>query len=86
MRIKVTKEHIRRGRRGLCFACPVALALAEAIPGSQPWVTTRIELRRNGRQVFIDAPEVVLAFATAFDAGREVRPFEFELPAWVLAA
>ena len=30
MKINVTKRHISQGRRGDCYACPVALALAMA--------------------------------------------------------
>lgn len=80
MRITVTAQHIERGHRGLCTSCPVAIALAQAMPGSDPSVTLKITIRRHGRTVAFELPAAVLDFVTAFDRGDRVRPFTFELP------
>lgn len=81
MKIIVNPDHIKRGRRGLCWACPVALAIAEALGGScNPWISPEaIFITRHGRQVALSIPETVVEFMTRFDAGRSVQPFEFEL-------
>lgn len=76
MRIEVTQADIEFGEVGHAEACPVALAL-ERTTGRR-WVVGDDELedRKFG---IIDSPSAVAAFVRAFDAGRPVAPFTFDL-------
>jgi hypothetical protein len=77
MLIKVTEDHIRRGRRQSICKCPIALAIMEAVP-------TRL-LIVGPNVVSIDIGEFLLPkeaqdFIGDFDfEKKKVSPFEFEL-------
>ncbi len=75
MKINVTVEHIKRGVPASPRACPVALALRER--GFDVMFTGAYALWYN--LDVITMPEEVLDFAAAFDAGKPVEPFSFEL-------
>ena len=79
--IRVSSMHIATGRAGDCYACPVALALMEAVGGE--WavsdamgVIVAQELR-TGFQTKL--PHPVLRFVSDFDSARTVQPFSFDL-------
>jgi hypothetical protein len=77
MKIVVTQEHIDRGIREECRACPIALAIMEAL-GWTDGVKVENDL------VFVANAEYPLpteaqVFVFNFDNGLEVIPFEFEL-------
>lgn len=75
MKIKVTRKHIRKGKRGLSFRCPVALALKEKTK-----VEWMVGLRyANSRVKLFDLPPVAVDFIRDFDDGKRVEPFSFEL-------
>jgi hypothetical protein len=84
IKVKVKREHIRKGIAHDCHRCPVVLAIADAIPDSEPMLYedmadgTRIDV--CGRT--IRAPHEVFDFMVDFDHGRkcDVAPFSFELP------
>lgn len=83
MRVRVTADHIARGVPGFCWSCPIALAIAESLPGSNPWVVLKIELTYRGRLYQIETPDEALAFMSRFDNDdnrRTLAPFEFDLP------
>ena len=76
-RIKVTAEHIAKGRRGSPWECPIALACKEQI-------TARIEVALNGIRVgdeFVYLGLSHIEKVQRFDADhpRKLEPFEFEL-------
>jgi hypothetical protein len=79
--VQVTTGHITEGRRGRCGECPVALAVADALPGAAlvcacpAWITFILA----GREVRVPAPPHVAAFIRAFDSRRYAGPFDFTL-------
>ena len=80
MRIEVTAEDIRNGRKHDCQYCPVARAIARAT--GREVLTGRITCQIRSsytpwRSVIL--PRVVFDFTESFDAGALVQPFDFEL-------
>jgi hypothetical protein len=87
--IRVTAQHIEQGERNNPMACPIALAIIE-----QQWPTAEVDVF-DGHAYACDCLGIVIKdhlvaampaeadeFISAFDAGDEVEPFEFEL-AWM---
>ena len=73
--IKLTQHHIDRGVRLSRFDCPISLALGD-LGFSEILVDVDF--------IWFDGwshktPTMVAEWIIAFDAGKEVRPFEFEL-------
>jgi hypothetical protein len=80
LEVRVTEEHICRGRRRVANACPVALALTDA-GLIDPFVDSDGVLHRvRGHVVFVALPDRATRFVNAFDAGLVVEPFVFALP------
>lgn len=76
MRIKVTRRHIREGRRASMFSCPVALAIKEACDAKNVSVDEDwIEI--NG--VVCKPTKKMRAFIFAFDHRLPVKPFNSTL-------
>lgn len=75
--IRVTEDHIRRAKPEDGMACPVALAINDALPGARahvvPWAATVF-----GRE--IPLPDDVPYLIDCYDMDRKMEPFEFELP------
>lgn len=82
MKIKVTKEHIKAGRRKSACYCPVALAVTEAV-GSLAYVCQdRINTFKkdyNHDYQEYTATNEVAEFIHSFDNNGSPDPFEFEL-------
>lgn len=78
MKIDITEEHIKNGRRGNSHSCPVALAIKEQVPGAKHVVVGR-EISING--VCYSTPHIALLFVWNFDqrgpAGSQPCRFEF---------
>ena len=81
--ISVTAEHIAVGDREDCETCPVALAIAQAIPdltyvsvGPEGLIAKSC---RSEREIFVDLPREVQEFIWDFDDGGTPGPFTFEL-------
>ena len=81
--INVTAGHIARGEPENCEACPVALAIMDALPSAgvpsvgPSEVTFRVAV---DKWVDIDLPRAVSDFIETFDGGTaDVEPFTFEL-------
>lgn len=76
MIVKVTQEHIDKGRKSSCVSCPVALAFEEA--GKLAFVGVEAVRPLGG---FIEArlPVEATRFIRAFDRDEQVTPFEFEV-------
>lgn len=87
MLINVTQDHIDRGVKEDCEKCPVALAVFETVPGCVYADVSDIGIKVHIRDVAnggygvstTKAPASVPAFYAAFDSGRPVKPFSFEL-------
>lgn len=77
--INVTAKHIAEGDPESATECPVALAIADQVEGSYPYVLAdEIAVRVSDRVVFTSPPEVE-QFISDFDAGLPVEPFSFAL-------
>lgn len=80
MIINVTQDHINIGCERNSTNCPVALALTEATGQSARVNANSIYLEKpDGNDLMYESPIDVYFFVLAFDAGRFVQPFSFEL-------
>lgn len=75
MKIDVTKEHIRNGKRGKPGSCPLALALKDANCENPSVCCRYCFYTRNGK-----AYEGILSRKTSkkiieFDSGGDIEPF-----------
>ena len=83
--IQVTQEHIDHGKAGDCAECPVARAFLGAVPDLQRVAVWDAGCARADLYfgpvdpVVILLPEVVTDFVSAFDDGRPVSPFSFDV-------
>jgi hypothetical protein len=81
-RITVSQRSIREGTPDDCSTCPVALALKKAFKGRVNDVNVDdkfICLDIDGDYVVVKSPRSVTRFVKAFDEGRNVRSFSFNL-------
>lgn len=74
--ISVKEHHILCGERMNCFACPVALAILEAVGKKYVQVTSKYITVGNDQQL---TPKSVSDFMYNFDARVAVQPFSFDL-------
>lgn len=76
MLIQVKPQHIERGEVSNCEACPVALAVTEAvgIDATAGYEEIQIGILR------CDTPENVRDFMITFDDRYAVKPISFEIP------
>jgi hypothetical protein len=78
VRIEVTQAHIDKGERTSAFSCPIALALKDhGVP--KPAVTYTYFYKSDESEEQIYLPGKVCNFISAFDKGKPVEPFTFEL-------
>jgi hypothetical protein len=81
--VSVTAEHIAKGFPGDCGDCPVWHAITAAIPGLAylrvRYLDIDVRPRPEDDLVIIEIPDGVARFIRAFDVGRPVEPFTFEL-------
>lgn len=76
MKVSVTTEDIKQGKRVSCRECPVALAV-KRIFQDEDNVSVAIYIRVGG--VMYEYPEEVVDFICNFDKGSLVEPIEFEM-------
>jgi len=85
MKFKVTEKHIRKGAWSSTSNCPVALCIREKlglICHYQIAVTCDYIMitKSDCKDRFIKKlPKSVIDCLADFDAGKEVKPFEFEI-------
>jgi hypothetical protein len=88
MRISVTQDHIKKGRKASCGHCPIALALKDAglkdisVESHHVTIHNGRKYIENGKECAyhrILVPYEVTHFIYDFDNGRKVETFEFEL-------
>lgn len=78
--VRVTEAHVRRGKQQDPCLCPVALAVAEAVPGSSPHVNPCfIFLSIENRRTSVATPPAVGEAVRRYDHGGDMEPFTFEL-------
>lgn len=79
VRIYVTKDNIAKGERTQIYCCPVALALKRTLNKealvNQSWIDINTVLGYHQ----LTTPQKASNFINNFDAGREVKPFQFTL-------
>ena len=80
MRIHVTSEHIRHGKKGSPSACSIALAIMEKCYDVYV-ATDHLKVKKQPDRYFTDMqlPKAVKAFISKFDCGEEVSSFSFIL-------
>lgn len=81
MKIQVTLEHIRKGKRNHENECPVALAIND-LTDLKANVNNSIELWDIDYKNLLNEvtmPQVVSDFVCDFNAMLPVKPFEFEV-------
>ncbi len=79
MKITVTAEHIAKGKIKACRECPVALAIRECFPDTEDFYIVVGNTFVNIHRKEYILPEEVSMYIRAFDAGKSILPFEFEL-------
>lgn len=80
MRIKVTENHINRGRSNSCDECPIALAIIEATGFHTVAVSeTGIAVLEVTHWMHYRLPAEGMWFIHNFDHGNRTVPFEFNL-------
>lgn len=78
MIVNITQEHIDRGQKGRAHRCPMALAVRDQLNLSTEQVAvTQYTLYIDCKSYIL--PPTASNFVRAFDAGREVSPFTFEV-------
>jgi len=76
MKITVTAEDIKRGKRHSCERCPVALAISRVLRiRGRVWVDGDSCEAPSGQRASL--PKKVRDFVAAFDDLESVRPFSF---------
>jgi hypothetical protein len=79
MHVKVTDKHIREGEQGSARHCPIALAIADALPGTlPPYIAVFGRAAIVGNSSYLLPPEAY-DFVVAYDGYEYVGPLEFDL-------
>jgi hypothetical protein len=78
MWIKVTEDHIRRGRRGDVSECAIALAVTEAME-RPAYVQFHAIVFPDIDGVVFHLPDAAKRFALDYDEWRQVKPISFEV-------
>lgn len=84
MKVSITEDHIRRGTRKQCYACPVALAVQELYPDKCVTVTEsyiRIYANQLSRKPFVrfPTPADVVKRIVCFDQTGVMEPFNADI-------
>ena len=81
IKVEVTQRHINSGLKRDCNKCPVALVLKEIFPNASRIIVGgfAIDMYALGEEYFHNFPDSVGNFTLAFDDGKEVEPFAFEI-------
>lgn len=85
MKINVTAEHIRKGKKDDCDFCPIALAIAEKVKTSAEVFTTWVRIYKY--EVY-DLPKSAITFISRFDkrgGKKTAKPFSFILKGLTVA-
>lgn len=75
MKISITRQHIKHGKRDRATLCPIALACKEK--GFKRIKIHYDEFEIDGHIGYL--PQKACQFITAFDKGLPVEPFTFRL-------
>lgn len=73
LKIKVSRVHIKKGKKGSTKSCPIARAIRSL--GYKNIAVSSCDIQINDH--VYDIPDKVSDFIEQFDDGKEVKPFEF---------
>lgn len=76
LKVRVTRDDIRNGRKNDCARCPVARAVRRLGYAKIAVCPSEILVNRPTQQTFRN-PQKARRFINAFDAGKPVKPFTF---------
>lgn len=81
MQVRVTADHIKRGKRRSESSCPIALALCEKLQVETQRGTSvgQMHLTVKGVRLLSKVPKKIVQFIEAFDKGSKVKPFTFTI-------
>lgn len=86
MIIKVTQEHIDKGKKANGYYCPVSLAIRETMPLTvvntgciKIYIYNKTDLDLVKLIKCVATPSRIADFINDFDKGYKVKPIEFEL-------
>lgn len=81
MKVQVTADDIKNGKRNTGSACPISLA-CQRVFKKPVWAYPSeiyVEEEEDGKETVYDTPEACAIFMHLFDEGCNVESFEFEL-------
>lgn len=78
MKIKVTEDHIKKGKPANTYCCPVALALKENGYEDATVGESKAYAVKDGNTVTLKLSDSASSFIRKFDMNEQVEPFEFE--------
>jgi hypothetical protein len=79
MRLKVTAECIAKGKQNDSKRCPIAIAMRAAGWSSVHVTGWSVKATKSHKTFVFPLPMKAQLFTEAFDDGKRVKPFEFEL-------
>lgn len=79
LKINVTQQNIIKGRKYTSKSCPIALAFKEAGIKKVEVKNLQFLLRKSEDSIMYDLPRMARKFIRAFDEGRPVKPFSFNV-------
>lgn len=79
MRIEITEEHVRRGQPGTRSGCPVALGVAQVLPGALVTIYRINYVTPAGRKLSANLPRDVTKRLMNYDRTGVMAPFAFDL-------
>jgi len=87
--VKVTQDHIDRGRKGECRLCPIALALSEkgyqdVVVGVPCGTEITVTLSNDGKFQSYILPQKASYWIEDFDRDKVQLPIEFDMTLWSL--
>ena len=81
--VNVTEDHILNGDPEDGCRCPLALAIKDVLPASEPFVIggfyPKAELEVWGHKAEASLPIIAVHFMNYYDSCKWVNPFSFEL-------
>lgn len=80
MKVIVTERHIKAGKRGDCWNCPIALAICDVTGlGMDAYRVMVLPARATVGGTRYELPAAAKTFVADFDDKEPVSPFVFEL-------
>lgn len=78
MKIKITENHIKKGKPANTYCCPIALALKENGYEDPTVGASKAYAVKDGNMISLKLSDSAIRFIKKFDKNEKVEPFEFE--------